>query len=105
MYTDRISLDLARELESKGFIPDIVADGYWDIVKAEWKTEEACYDTYADVFDWFMEKGIYISICHMRTSVGLEWYPMVNHSCPPAIDGREWNHSANIAIRKALELI
>lgn len=105
MYTDRIPLELAKELESKGFIAEIGPDD-WDVVEAEWKTKESSYSTYAEVFDWLIEeKGIYISIYHRYTSVGLEWFPMVNGLFPYVIDGREWNHSANLAIRKALEIL
>lgn len=60
---------------------------------------------YAEVFDWLATRGIYISICRRETSIGIEWYPMVNGKCPHAIDGREWQHSAEAAIEKALTLI
>lgn len=102
MYTDRISLDLAKELESKGFIPDIGADD-WDIIAAEWKTAEACFDTYADVFDWLYEKGIYIMISQKEDTN--EWLYLLGFYGVYKYGGETWNEAADTAIRMALKII
>ena len=63
-------------------------------------------ETYAQVFDWIIGQGIFISVAHAKVE-GRDvcWYPIVNGKHPQAIDGRDWEHSAILAIEKALELI
>lgn len=102
MYTDEIPLDLARELESKGFIPDIGPTD-WDVVKAEWKTKESCYDNYADVLDWLYKKGVYIQL--LQTDDTHEWLYLLGFYGVYQYGGKTWNEAMNVAIRKALETI
>ena len=103
MFTDTIPLNLARELENKGFFPDISAAD-WDIIEADWKTKEFCYDTYAEVFDWLYKKrGIYIMIGYDEESS--MWLYIFGFYGAWEIGCKTWNETANMAIRKALEKI
>ena len=101
-YTSTIPLPLAEKLKEKGMPVEIVCD---NTVEHSFPPEYHCETIFAEVFDWLTTRGIYISICHRETSVGIEWYPMVNGKCPRVIDGKEWQHSAEAAIEKALTLI
>lgn len=90
-HTDTIPFDLAKKLKEKGMPIETEGENIW------------C-PSYAEVFDWFASRNIHISIAHRMTSVGLSWWPIVNGKNPRAIDGREWHHSANVAIEEALVL-
>lgn len=96
-YTETIPLPLAEKLKDKG-MPIIYRQSYLN-------DEGVPTTMYGQVFDWLMEKGVAISICNRETPYGIGWYPVVNGASPKVIDGKEWHHSANAAIEKALTLI
>lgn len=50
-YTSQIPLPLAEKLKEKG-MPDI--EIVWNPIRGK----HYCFKTYAEVFDWLMEKGI-----------------------------------------------
>lgn len=97
-YTDTIPLELVKKLREVGMPLPLYQRGFEDV-------DGGITTTYAEVFDWLMDKDINISVVNRVTSLGIGFFPSVNGLMPECIDGRHWHHSADMAIEKAIELI
>ena len=91
-YCDYIPLSLAEKLKEKGMPIYLENDGYWG------KTIKS--PTYAEVFDWLMEKGISMDLS--TRAFFIVWDKDGN---PSVIKGKTWHEAAEKAIEKALTLI
>lgn len=104
-YTDIIPLDLAEKLKEKG-MPYIEIDCETYDSGTEYQRDEVwCNNTYAEVFDWLLEKGVVITI---RADYYLNgeiagWIPHYNHWGMKRCNA--WHGAAEAAIEKALTLI
>lgn len=112
-YTDTIPLPLAEKLKDKG-MPIILGKRYLDICPNseddEMPYQVLCSATYAEVFDWLMEKRIYFTIYRTidfyRT---IDYYWRMDIICNgddvATRYNKSWHEAANQAIEKALTLI
>ena len=91
-YTETIPADLARALKKKGMPIDVAGEKVW------------C-PSYGECFDWFANKGFYISIHCAQTPIGVGFYPSMNHVNFLSVNTGTWHKAADAAINKALELI
>lgn len=79
--------------------------------ESEEKYYYAWYATYGYVFDWFMDRGIYVGAYPERVSLPygkskIVFRPFVNGAIGKASDRvAHWSTAACMAIEKALELI
>ena len=102
-YTDTIPVILAEKLEKKGMPVDIDGDTF-DCGTIYQKDEWWCNTTYAEVFDWLIEKGYYIFIEPNRGESGDKYLPFINRYIG-LVCCDTWQEAAGNAIEKALELI
>lgn len=117
-YTETIPISLAEKekLKEKG-MPYIEIDCETYDSGTEYQRDERwCNNTYAEVFDWLMEKGVFIfgfrRFDNWRWAYSSEWrfrieledisQESVNGYL---VNGNTWHEAANAAIEKALELI
>lgn len=104
-YTDIIPLELAEKLKDKGMLIANVVDSITG--------EKSCRYTYAHIFDWLMEKDMYIRIepfvatAFVAKSWG--WSYRIDRLREPSFDTKlgfgDWHEAATKAIEKALTLI
>lgn len=130
-YTEIIPVTLAEKLKEKGmpmgvwqgwatpFI-SIMEDSEYDWLDKELGNEPSKVEirysvpTYAEVFDWLMEKEVYIRIIPIREVKGVNstlwaWSWFMNRLTQTSINSdnfwMNWHAAANAAIEKALTLI
>lgn len=103
-FTQSIPPDLAEKLKAAG-MPEIKIE--WNPIHEKYH----CFNTYAEVFDWLMQKGILIIIKpYWNTSSWESYVTKISETDMPK-DGREiyvhptWHEAAEKAIEKALTLI
>lgn len=117
-YASTIPITLAEKLKEKGYWnPGCTStvqydnacyskDGriHNDGVIADWK-DLLPAPTYAEVFDWLLEKGIIITIraYYFLNGERGAWQPHYNHWGLKRCES--WHEAANVAIEKALTLI
>lgn len=110
-YTDIIPPTLAEKLKEKG-MPIILGKRYANICPSseddEMPYQVLCSTTYGEVFDWSIDKGVYIEILygsdnnHNVNYIGRCWGK--ERVLLTEVFGT-WHSAANAAIEKALELI
>lgn len=102
-YTETIPADLALALKQKG-MPEMKIE--WNPIHEKYH----CFNTYADVFDWFMGKGVCICMTctrrAFRMALGYGYVVQnIDKFYASESNSRTWEKSAIGAIGKALELI
>lgn len=103
-YTSIIPYSLAEKLKAAG-MPEIKIE--WNPIHEKYH----CFNTYAEVFDWLMGKGIGIGIKHHWSGMvyqGYDWNVcQFCRTITPHFDTAygTWHEAANAAIEKALTLI
>lgn len=102
-YTETIPVALAEKLEEKGMMVDIDCDTFDEGTQYQ-RDEVWCNTTYAEVFDFCLEKGYYIFIEPDRGKDRDRFLPFINNSIGLE-DCSSWTDAARVAIEKALELI
>lgn len=107
-YTSTISTDLAKKLKEKGMrIITVIRENY---LEGGYYPPEIITPVYAEVFDWLIEKGIYISVSHLGILRGKQPYYEAymnwnNTANEKTYTKKTWYSAANAAIEKALTLI
>lgn len=103
-YTSTIPLPLAEKLEEKGMMVDIDCDTFDEGTQYQ-RDEVWCNNTYSEVFDWLMSRGvpIYIRPCYLINGDLGGWQPCYRIWKMKAES--TWHEAAEKAIEKALELI
>lgn len=128
-YTSTIPLAIAEKLKEKGMpmnvwkglrqgisFLSVMEDSKYDWLDKELENEPSKVErryaipSYAEVFDWFMEKEIYIRIIPFREVKGVwAWSWFINRLTQPSINSdnywMDWTLAADSAIEKALTLI
>lgn len=104
-YTDTIPVTLAEELKEKG-MPMLTSVSI-DIVGGKnvvGEAEDQWYcPTYAEVFDWLMDKNINI---YLDSDNGLwSWFIESDCALKRTEDYPSWHEASNAAIKEALELM
>lgn len=102
-YTDTIPVELGYLLEDKGMnvkcLQEVAGAGTDEIPPYGQKV----LTTYAEVFDWLMEKSVKI---YLDSDSGLwAWFIESDYDLKRTEDYPSWHEAANAAIEKALELI
>lgn len=89
-YTDTISITLAEKLKEKGMPIEKEGENTW------------C-PSYAEVFDWLMNRGQRVYIVKSKSGADI-WHGLVNDSLN-TLYYDTWHEAAEKAIEKALDLI
>lgn len=104
-FTETISADLAEKLKEKG-MPYIEIDCETYDSGTEYQRDERwCNNTYAEVFDWLMEREIYITIELSQIIADLHIASIHKKCRYDSAEQGTWHEAATKAIEKALELI
>lgn len=106
-YTATIPPTLAEKLKERGMpmMTNVSISIVEDKPVVDDNGEQWYRPTYAEVFDWLMEKGIMITIravYYLNGELG-GWQPHYNHWGLKKCDS--WHEAANAAIEKAITLI
>lgn len=112
-YTEFLPVTLAEKLKEKG-MPIVYHPLFTPECEGADQSVGLIRPSYAETFDWLMEKGIYTRIIPFREVKGANgtlwaWSWFINKLTQPSINSNNfwmnWHEAADAAIGKALTLI